>query len=404
MRRIPVIGTAGLVLAWILALVIGDDAAAATEVVLIAAGTSLALSLAGAAAMSRLRSRPLALHLWIAILTTVTGVAAGVAIAGWAMFLSSKDAEAVLVILVAAGTVGLGSALVMASRMNRAVQTVRDVASSIGQSISQRPAPPATAGPLPTRELGSLAVHLSRVSEELHASILRERHLDSSRRDLVAWISHDLRTPLAGIRAMAEALDDGVVTDPSTVSRYHRTIVAEIERLAGLVDDLFRLSRIHSGLHQLQLEAVSLGDVVSDALSLASPVAEAKDVRLRGQVTDGRIQVRLATTEFLRVLRNLLDNAIRHTPGGGRVTVAASAAGGEAIVAVQDGCSGILPEDLDRVFELGFRGDGARTPGEGGAGLGLSIAQGLIEAHGGSISVANDAEGCCFTVRLPLGA
>jgi len=397
--RYLVVGAIGLAAAWGLALAIGDSPKSATEIVALAAGASLALSLVGALLMAKLRRRSLAVHLWVAVITIVLGVAAGVVIASWRMFLSSADAKAMLVILIAVGTVGALTAIAMASSFHRAVTAVTGLAASIGQ----RPSRAVVAETMPTRELSGLAAQLQDVAEQLHESILRERSLESSRRELVAWISHDLRTPLAGIRAVSEALEDGVASDPVTVRKYLRTIHSEVERLSGMVDDLFRLSRIHAGLMNLRVEAVSLSDLVSDALSLATPVAEAKGVLLSGEVTQDGLRVRVATTEFLRVMRNLLDNALRHTPEGGRVSVDARANSLEAVLSVRDGCGGISERDLGRVFDAGYRGDTARSPSSGtSAGLGLAIAQGLVQAHGGSIWVENEAQGCCFTVRLPL--
>jgi signal transduction histidine kinase len=170
-----------------------------------------------------------------------------------------------------------------------------------------------------------------------------------------------------------------------------------------MVDDLFRLSRIHSGLITLNLELVSLSDLISDGMALVRPVADAQGVQLVGEVECEHPAVRLSPTEFLRILRNLLDNALRHTPPGGTVRVDAQASADEAVVAVRDGCGGIPGDEIERVFELGYRGDLARSPGSGQrAGLGLAIAQGLVAAHGGAIEVGNEDDGCCFTVRLPL--
>jgi signal transduction histidine kinase len=217
-------------------------------------------------------------------------------------------------------------------------------------------------------------------------------------------VSHDLRTPLAGIRAMSEALADGVVSDPDEVRRYHGTIQSETERLASLVDDLFELSRIHADAVTLDLGTAHLADLVSDALASARPAADARRVRLDGRVEGTVAPVRLAAHEMGRVLQNLLDNAIRHTPAGGTVTVEVGGDGSGAAVTVRDECGGIPPGDLDRVFDLAYRGDAARSPGDRGAGLGLAIARGLVEAHAGEIAVRNDESGCRFTVRLPADA
>ena len=133
-------------------------------------------------------------------------------------------------------------------------------------------------------------------------------------------------------------------------------------------------------------------------------IAGAKGIDLRGAVGEPSPVVELSTPEMGRVVRNLLDNAIRHTAPGGTVWIEAvlDESGGEAVVSVRDACGGIPEEDLDHVFELAYRGDAARTPGSGGAGLGLAVARGLVEAHQGSISVRNEGDGCRFTVRLPV--
>ncbi len=399
MSRIALLGVAGIGAAWFLALSFGDAPAAATEVVALAAGAALVLSLLGLVVTHHLGQRPLSVYLWVAALTTVLGIVAGTVLAGWRMFLSPKDERTVIVVLVAAATVGGLTAIVLARTLRQGIGTVSRLASSLGQR------PHAPAAPVPTLELSNLASQLQEVGEQLHESIVRERSLEASRRELVAWISHDLRTPLAGIQALTEALEDGIVTDPETVSRYYRTIGSEVARLDGMVDDLFRLSRIHSGLLNLNLELVSLNDVVSDALTLVRPMAKAKGVHVVGQVEQGSAKVRLSTTESLRILRNLLENALRHTPAGGEVSLRASVTDDETVMTVRDGCGGIAEADLARVFELGFRGDAARSPEpDKRAGLGLAIAHGLVQAHGGDIEVANESGGCCFTVRLPVAA
>ena len=247
-----------------------------------------------------------------------------------------------------------------------------------------------------------MADELEGASLRLSESAARESAMDLSRRELVAWVSHDLRTPLAGIRAMSEALEDGVVTDDETVARYHRTIRQEADRLAGLVDDLFELSRIHAGALSLARERVPLVDLVGEVVAGASVAAATKGVFLEGTADEPSPLVELSTPEMARVVRNLLDNAIRHTPTGGRVEVAARLNGARAVVEVADACGGLAEHDLDRVFDLAYRGDAARTPGDGRAGLGLAIAKGLVEAHHGTIAVANAGAGCRFTVSLPL--
>ena len=234
----------------------------------------------------------------------------------------------------------------------------------------------------------------------------RERAAEASRRELIAWISHDLRTPLAGIRAMAEALADQVVTRPDEVSEYARRITGESTRLSGMVDDLFELSRITAGALRLTLSAVPLGEVVSDAVAAAAPVAGRRGVRVLSNVRAWPV-VAGSDPELARVLRNLLSNAIRHTPPDGTVLVGLDVDGAQALLRVDDGCGGIPEQEIGRVFDVAFRGTAARTPASdpevpAGGGLGLAIARGLVEAHRGQIEARNHGPGCRFEVRLPL--
>lgn len=235
---------------------------------------------------------------------------------------------------------------------------------------------------------------------------IRERAAEASRRELVAWISHDLRTPLAGIRAMAEALSDGVVAEPGDVREYADRIRRDTERLAGMVDDLFELSRITGGALGLTLSAVPLHDVVGEAVAAENTVARRRGVELRTQASEWPV-VAGSDPELARVVRNLLSNAIRHTPSNGSVVLTAGRDGNEAWLRVDDACGGIPPQDLERVFEVAFRGSPERSRCEdadepAGAGIGLAIARGLVQAHNGTISARNHGPGCRFEVRLPL--
>lgn len=232
----------------------------------------------------------------------------------------------------------------------------------------------------------------------------RERTVESARRDLVAWISHDLRSPLAGIRAMAEALADGIVSEPDEVADYATRISGETTRLSGMVGDLFELSRITAGALRLTMSAVPLREVISETLSGQGPVAEQKQVTLLADADSWPV-VAGSDPELARIVRNLVSNAIRHTPPDGTVAIHVGVDGGDALLAVDDGCGGIPEEEIGRVFEVAFRGTHARTPdrsGGTGGGLGLAIAKGLVEAHRGRIGVRNHGPGCRFEVRLPL--
>ena len=203
------------------------------------------------------------------------------------------------------------------------------------------------------------------MAQRLDESRRRERDQESARRELIAWVSHDLRSPLAGIRAMAEAMEDGVVDDPATVQRYLRTIGEESQRLSRLVDDLFELARIHQGTLQLHPEEVALGDLVSDVVAGAAPGAEARGVRLVGEA-DGLPPILVERApSWAGCCQNLLDNAIRHTPPGGMVAVRGARRPDGVLLSVVDECGGIPADDLVRVFEVAFRGDVARAPRRG---------------------------------------
>ncbi len=365
-------------------------------VLTIAAGSALAVAVIGLLLLRALRRRSLVLSLTVVSLVSVAAVLAGAVGTAQAMFLSSHDFHVLLWVCVTSGTVGVLSAVVLGRAVVAGSRALGVAASGIGDGGYA-----AVMRPL-TGELQVLDAQLAETSARLEVSRERERALEASRRELVAWVSHDLRTPLAGIRAMAEALEDGVVADPETVVRYHAGLRREADRLAVMVDDLFELSRINASALHLSMQEVSLADVVSDAIASASPVAVAKGVRLVGGAADALPLVEGSVPELGRVLRNLLSNAIRHTPADGVVSVTAGTDGTSTYVEVVDACGGIPELDLPRVFDVAFRGTAARTPGDdGGAGLGLAIAQGLVRAHRGEISIDNHGDGCRVLVRLP---
>ncbi|MEU6660177.1 HAMP domain-containing sensor histidine kinase [Streptomyces sp. NPDC046821] len=347
--------------------------------------------LLGALALFLLRRRSLTVSLTVVASVAVTAMLAGTLVVAWAMFLSPHDLTVVTTVAAMAATVSLATALLLGRWVVARSNALTLAARSFGDGGSfAAPATPATA------ELSALSGELEATSAKLAASRDRERALETSRRELVAWISHDLRTPLAGLRAMSEALEDGMAADPD---RYLRQIRAEVERMNDMVGDLFELSRIHAGTLVLTPSRISLHDLVGDALAGADPLAREHGVRLVGDLADV-IPVEVDAKEMSRVLGNLLINAIRRTPADGTVAVAAALRADGVVLTVTDGCGGIPEEDLPRVFDTGWRGSHARTP-PSGAGLGLAIVRGIVEAHRGSAAVRNVAGGCCFEVTLP---
>ena len=361
-------------------------------VVMIAAGWSAAVGAAGLAVAWLLRRGSLRwLPLGVA-LVAVTAVIAGIVGTARAMFLSAHDFHVVLIVALVAGIVAVLFAMLVGSTVVRWSRSLRDDARRFGESGTFE-----SAGGGPA-EFADLSAELTRTSERLGESRAREARLEESRRELVSWVSHDLRTPLAGLRAMTEALEDGLAEDPQ---RYHVQMRAEVDRMVRMVDDLFELSRIHAGVIPFAVQTIALGDVVSEAIAGADPLARAKRVRLGGSVEDGML-VRADPGGLSRVVANLVMNAIRHTPADGAVEITGRAVPDGVELAVSDACGGIPPDDLDRVFDVAWRGSHARTPDDAsGAGLGLAIVKGLVEAYDGRVEVRNQPPGCRFLVRLP---
>jgi len=309
-----------------------------------------------------------------------------------AMFISGHDLSLLLTMLTFAAALSVGFGLLYAMPLSSRIERVRAGTERIagGQLGSEVRVDGHD-------EVAGLADDFNRMARALERAAEREREMERVRRDLIAAVSHDLRTPLASTRALIEALADGVAADPQTESRYLSSASRELEHLSRLVDDLFELARIDAGLLQLTLEETSLHDLISDTISSFQPQAEQKGVRLAGEIVEEGVDPVLADPPRLqRVLHNLVSNALRHTPADGAVTLRATREGEEARVEVSDTGEGIAAEVLPRVFERSFRGEQSRTrPEKGdapGAGLGLAIAHGLVEAHGGTMNVESDLE------------
>jgi signal transduction histidine kinase len=366
------------------------------QLVAMGAGVAAAGAVVAAVALRLLRGRAIVSQV-VAVMTSTLGtVALGAWVGARAMFLSQHDLHVLVVVLCAAATVGITTAIVLGARVGAAATALVEGARRIGDGEAPTFAPHAEH----LTHTAELARELEVTAQRLADARRRERALEESRRELVAWVSHDLRTPLAGIRAMTEALEDGVV-DGDAAHGYYALLRDEAERLSLLVDDLFELSRTQTGALRLELQRVSLDDLLSDAVAGIAPVAHAKGVRVERRVTAPPPECAGSPPELLRALRNVLENAVRHTPSDGAVVVEAGVVGADAVLSVVDDGGGIAVADLPRVFDAGFRGDPARS-GARGAGLGLAIAKGIVEAHHGEIAVANENGGARFTIRLPL--
>lgn len=313
------------------------------------------------------------------------------------MFASQHDLLLAIVLLVFAGGMAMALGYFLSSTLTDRISQLKNAADSLAR------------GDLSTRvaiggrdEVAALAAAFNQMAAQLQAGDEKQRELERLRTELIAWASHDLQTPLASIRAILEALSDGVVEDSEMVERYHKTARREIQSLSVLIDDLFQMAQLDAGGLPLNRADASLADLVSDTLESFSELAARQGVTLSGSVDPGVDPVRMDTQRIGRVLNNLIGNALQHTPAGGEIEVRARRAGPNVEVTVRDSGEGIRSEDLPRVFERFYRGEKSRSRATGGSGLGLAIAQGIVRAHAGKMRVESaPGQGACFIFTLP---
>jgi signal transduction histidine kinase len=337
-----------------------------------------------------------AVGLLVALLNVVTTAAL--------MFLSPHDLGLLLLLLGFALVISLAFAYAVAGGLANQVNVLTTGARRLaGGELSSR------IGVYGPDEIGQLAAAFDDMAERLEQAFHRERAMEAGRRELIIAVSHDLRTPLATTRAMVEALADGVVTDPADVQRYLNLILQETRHLGRLVDDLFELSQIESGALRLEAMRVDLSLLISETVSAYQVRAGESGVRLEldtpGNGRADSAYVEADPERLQRVLRNILDNALRHTPPGGTIQVSAAAAPDEAQLSVNDSGPGVGSDELERIFDRFYRGEPSRRrngPISAGAGLGLAIARGLIQAHRGRIWAEHSPlGGMSVQIRLP---
>jgi signal transduction histidine kinase len=307
-----------------------------------------------------------------------------VLLSGWVMFHMGEDVK-ILAVTAASALTAVVAALVLARSIVGSIDRVRDASVELARGDLEVRVP--EHGPA---EVAELASSFNEMGDNL-------RRLFDTRRELVAWASHDLRTPLASMQAMLEAIEDDL-GDPD---EYVPVLREQVRVLSVLVDDLFELARIDAGALTLELLRLPVAPVVSSSLKSIEAEARSRHVRLDANV-DADVTARFAPDKLERVLMNLLTNALRHTPSDGAVAVRVEPQPDEVRVAVEDTGDGIDAEARERMFERFWRGDQSRS--SRGAGLGLAIARGLVEAHGGRIWAENREGGgarVCFT--LPAG-
>ena len=354
-----------------------------TFALIVSLGT-LATGLALALALRRLPTVRLQLA-GLALLAVGLPLAA-VILGGLVMFHMHDDVK-VLAVAAASASTALAAALLLGAGITRRIRGLESAAKELSSGELSARAP--TGAP---RELAHLGEAFNRMAGNIEA-------LFDARRQLVAWASHDLRTPVAAIQAMLDATEDGL----ASVDEYLPALREQTRTLATLIDDLFELARIDAGALTLELREAQLPQLVSHCMRGLEAEARARQVRLESRVDSSLPDVRCAPEHVRRVLLNLVTNALRHTPSDGSILVRARQRDHELEVSVEDTGVGLSDEAQQRVFERFWRADASRARASGGAGLGLAIARGFIEAQGGRIWAENRPEGGArFAFTLPI--
>ncbi|HSH03919.1 MAG TPA: HAMP domain-containing sensor histidine kinase [Anaerolineae bacterium] len=333
-------------------------------------------------------SRELQITLWATIFVSSTLIVYVTANMAGVMFESSHDRDLLLIFLLVAVIVAAAFGFSVSTRLTNDLEKLM-----MGVRAIER-------GDLQVRidverrdEIAELGLALNQMAERLESAARIENNAHLLRRDLIAWTSHDLRTPLTSVRALVEALHDGLVTEPESVQRYYKMIRTDIIDLTAMIDDLFELSQLDTESQPLEKNYHSLSDILSDTVERFHLIAEQKGISLRGEVAGDIDPVMLNAVKMSRVVNNLVGNAVRYTPKGGEIVVCAERREAYVWVEIRDDGPGFSDTDLPRVFERFYRGEQARTRATGGAGLGLAIAEGLVTAHGGEIWARNRSEG-----------
>jgi signal transduction histidine kinase len=356
---------------------------------------AVATVLAAAAAPRLLSKASASTRMVAAAVIAIVVALANLAALALDMVVEGHDAKALLILLVYALGAGLTVALALARASAPAFARVGRTVEALGEGDLSARVGTLNAGP----EMDALGRTLDEMAERLEHIRDRERQVETMRKDLITTVSHDLRTPLASLRAMVEAIDDGVVTDPSSLGRYAVEMRKSVGQLSAMVDDLFELSQIEAGAIEVERRRIRLDEIVRSVVTAVEPHATNKGLALRtdlGGAADAPCSPRMT-----RVFQNLLMNAVRHTPADGSVSVLARRDGDRIEVAVEDSGEGLAEADVERIFEPFYRADPARS-GQG-AGLGLALAKRIVEGAGGRISAETKAEGGArFSVLLPV--
>jgi signal transduction histidine kinase len=365
--------------------------------------TALLLSAAGGAgliaahiAAQRRRDMRLSQQFGVASAAALGSILAATVAAAILMFVSDQDAVMICVITVFAGVVAVRAAQLLGSGVLADVDRLRAGLDAVADG--RRDILMQTIG---SDELAQLAAAADGMVARLAAEESRRATAERARRDLVAAASHDLRTPIASLRLMADAIGDNLV-DEHTRRRYHRTMQTNIEALSALIDDLFELSSLEAGEITWSMRRVQLAELIDETVAAMKPQAQAKRVAVRAELHEPLAPTRADPEKLQRVLFNLIQNAIRHTPADGSVTVRAEDSPAGVEIQVADTGHGVDAEDQARVFEAFYRAGPDKSRSTPGAGLGLAISRSIIEAHGGRIWLESEGSGTQVRFVLPL--
>jgi signal transduction histidine kinase len=349
---------------------------------------------------SRVRARAgsLSRQFALTVAVVVAPVLVGLVVIALLMIVSGHGVSVVAAIVIAAGLAAVIAAKLIAGGILRDVEGIRDGLEAVGRG--ERDVRIQTAA---SDELSELAVAANAMIDRLRVEEAARDQAEAARRDLVAAVSHDLRTPITSLRLLAEAVGDDIV-DGEVRRGYLDRMGTHIDVLSALIDDLFELSRLEAGDIRWTLEQVPLDELVGETVAALRVQAEAKGVAVLAEVADALSPARANPEKLQRVLFNLIQNAIRHTPADGSVVVRAEPVADRIEVEVADTGDGIAPDQRDHVFTAFYRGgtDAARTGG--GAGLGLAVSRAIVEAHGGRIWLAETAVGTRVRFSLPVAA
>jgi signal transduction histidine kinase len=398
MRRSLLILLAALGICGAVMAVLGGGHAVIVSVAILLPLGVLALLIAHAAEDGSLRLPTLRGRFEIGLGLALGQLLVAVAIGAAVMFVSPHDAWATIAILLFAALIAARAAQLLSRGVVEDVRTIRD-----GLQALERGEREIHIAASSSVELAELAEAANRMIKTLRSEERSRDAAEATRRQVIAAVSHDLRTPLTSLRLLTQALDDDLV-DEETARRYVHTMGANVHALGTLIDDLFELSRLDAGDFTWTTQAVPLSELIQETIAAIRAQADAGNVAVSAEIAPGLGPAQANPEKLQRVLSNLLQNAIHHTPPDGSVLVTAQPASGAVQIEVSDTGQGIAAEDRPRVFDAFYRGASEAARTRAGSGLGLAISRAIVEAHGGRIWLAEASHGTKVRFTLPAGS